>query len=1159
MKNKRLIKQAIISTIVSVMLVGCGGGGSPSSGDVETSINQVDTISGLSVDGYLKFSTVCLDLNLDGFCAPTEPFTLTDENGAFTLSVSKEQQSDANYKKAQLIVYGGQDSDRPGQDFIGKLKAPNDGSGTVNITPITTLISAYIEQNNEAEVSVEDIVSAKEKVATIFGIDKSKIDADPRANGGDQDLMNATLQLQYAVTNMVEATKKDATITGDDAKDEKIAGDIFVAFASGLNNVTNTGTISDAINDIIDKAPAEKLNANAIKAKEVVKSSAKNINTVFTSSSFDISDAEKLNDTLTKVVVMQDKSIKAIKDANFTKTEVFNTSKLDEIKFEASEIEIFDFETEAKKIYLEDVGVDTDGLDVSSMDISFDKDLDELKTAMEGNSAILEKIQDRKTTLENKKKEINDKIAKADGDKKVASLKEDYEALEQLTKIATVEDAKNLFSQLRETTISFMDTDIDHQEDNTSTIFGAQASLITNKIKPSVDDIADDFNATVTEMESSMKEFDKDLKENFEVVLNTIENRIDAIKAAIDTYETTQKSLNQNFNLDTSNWEVNTSTDTLSYTYSKTGDIETKTMTLNGVTITERLNTKDDVLNSIATSGTITLQGTGYDLKVTSLSFANNKASFKASGKIIGANSSSMELTSLNITFDFDEAKKGKSLHAFDKLEFVLDGNVISLGRTFNGQMIVSEGNKQIKYVGKYTGAEDEPSFEGSVIYNISLDSIKTIDDQWEDDYWSAGAYYNDNILMVTYPDGNKSLVVSYDMTSKSNSNDINKTYTLYTQNDKNITCNSYVTWDDSKATNKVTCTGGTVKSYYGEDKVITAVLEDNSSVVIKGSWIGYTYNNHHKLNFEFKDKHIDLDNTIISDIKIKDIKTLDDFDAEIKLIGTITHSDKKVTATVGTSHSANSNTRVLFAKNIVATDGKSLVKASEIKLIEDKKVMQGDDNSCYNFGHGNAYTSKYSSFENYTVNFNHSEDDTFGTISVKDIELSIIDADNKKLTFDADFSTSKQENLDVAFAFNGTYTYANTKFVGIVDVKGNDESEIGSFNVSGKVESNGFKPFGIVVAGANGSTTHSGYAMFTRDNTYKLGFKFDGNETVSNVKMVDTNGVLANIKLLESDNSSREYNITNRNDDSLANFGKADTGNNWEIKYSDNTTESIF
>jgi hypothetical protein len=194
------------------------GGGS----DSATSPTNLDTtVSGKAVDGYLRYSTVCLDLSKDGYCQNTEPMTLTEEDGSFTLTVSSDHKAHANYSTAQLLVYGGQDSDT-GTDFIGKLKAPNDGE-TINVTPLTTLVAEIVADTT----TTTTVAEAKEKVAHVFGIDASKVSSDPiELAKTDGSVLSAALQVQKAVEKMVESSS--ATNQKDDS------AKIFAALASEI-------------------------------------------------------------------------------------------------------------------------------------------------------------------------------------------------------------------------------------------------------------------------------------------------------------------------------------------------------------------------------------------------------------------------------------------------------------------------------------------------------------------------------------------------------------------------------------------------------------------------------------------------------------------------------------------------------------------------------------------------------------------------------------------------------------------------------------------------------------------------------------------------------------------------------------------------------------
>jgi len=108
---------------------------------------QTTTVSGKAVDGYLQSATVCLDLNMDGYCQiGEEPATSTKEDGSYSLTITAAQKNHKNFNRASILVYDGMDVDT-GKRFEGKLLAPNDGT-SINITPLTTLIAKTVEQAN---------------------------------------------------------------------------------------------------------------------------------------------------------------------------------------------------------------------------------------------------------------------------------------------------------------------------------------------------------------------------------------------------------------------------------------------------------------------------------------------------------------------------------------------------------------------------------------------------------------------------------------------------------------------------------------------------------------------------------------------------------------------------------------------------------------------------------------------------------------------------------------------------------------------------------------------------------------------------------------------------------------------------------------------------
>lgn len=235
----------MLSTIASALLlggfvVGCGSSDSSTPIVADDGVVTQKSIEGKAVDGYLRYSTVCLDLSKDGYCQPSEPYTLTDEDGSFTLTLTDLHRGHDNFETAPLLVYGGQDSDTA-EDFVGKLKSPNDGTASINVTPLTTLV---------AEISGGDktkIAAAKTKVATILGLNDSDIGGDPvdLAKKGDSAPLSRALEVQKAVERMVKGE------VGDTAKASS-ASALYAALANTMD--TPETAVATDVSDIIQSS-----------------------------------------------------------------------------------------------------------------------------------------------------------------------------------------------------------------------------------------------------------------------------------------------------------------------------------------------------------------------------------------------------------------------------------------------------------------------------------------------------------------------------------------------------------------------------------------------------------------------------------------------------------------------------------------------------------------------------------------------------------------------------------------------------------------------------------------------------------------------------------------------------------------------------------------
>jgi len=200
MKRNPVLKSIIVSVALSAVLAGCGSSSSSSSSTEDKSTQ----ISGYAVDGYLKFATVCLDINKDGYCQDIEPMTSTKEDGSFTLDIKPEVQKQDGFDEAMLLVYGGVDVDT-GDDFKGKLLAPAD-SKEISVTPLTTIVAKIVQEDlkksdKPTKVQIkEKIEDAKAKVAEALDIEIEDLTKDPVAQiKTNPKLIKEALKIQKSI------------------------------------------------------------------------------------------------------------------------------------------------------------------------------------------------------------------------------------------------------------------------------------------------------------------------------------------------------------------------------------------------------------------------------------------------------------------------------------------------------------------------------------------------------------------------------------------------------------------------------------------------------------------------------------------------------------------------------------------------------------------------------------------------------------------------------------------------------------------------------------------------------------------------------------------------------------------------------------------------
>ena len=248
---KKMFKYSLISVAAASLFVGCGGGSSSNSSD--TNEPTTYSVGGNAVDGYIANATVCFDMNTNLACDATEPSTLSDENGSYTLVISQAQK-DAAESDASILVTGGLDIDTNAA-LVGVLEAPFDGSSAeTHVSPLTTVAMSMIKEGTATSTA-----DAYEKVANAFGLTPEEVKEDPvalAAESNNTKVLEATMTLYRSVVALSETT-------GAEPKE------VFSYLGKGLSSVTadENASLGDVLATAIaaaDGAPEKLKEAAAI-------------------------------------------------------------------------------------------------------------------------------------------------------------------------------------------------------------------------------------------------------------------------------------------------------------------------------------------------------------------------------------------------------------------------------------------------------------------------------------------------------------------------------------------------------------------------------------------------------------------------------------------------------------------------------------------------------------------------------------------------------------------------------------------------------------------------------------------------------------------------------------------------------------------------------
>lgn len=315
--RKNILEHSLLSlgTVLLLSMVGCSENTTDSSSEIgtengtggsDTSIIS-STISGKAIDGYLSGSRVCLDVIADNNCTRGEPQTTTNAKGEFSLTITAEDKVKYPlYKDASLLVYGGTDIDT-NSTFSGKLKAPLKDATSVNISPISTAVQVFMENNAtqvEAEKSVRKLLNLP---------DNTDLKGDPIALADtNATLLKVSLQLHKSL-EVLAKTKSAGTTT------LSLYKDIAEKNTNSLKTYVSTSSEAKKIYDDIDTIISGTVSDTAIVGKTIDDIKVKLDENIDNNITFDINTFKpqfKDSNTTAKASVFENQKVAITLDAN---------------------------------------------------------------------------------------------------------------------------------------------------------------------------------------------------------------------------------------------------------------------------------------------------------------------------------------------------------------------------------------------------------------------------------------------------------------------------------------------------------------------------------------------------------------------------------------------------------------------------------------------------------------------------------------------------------------------------------------------------------------------------------------------------------------------------------------------------------------------------
>jgi len=677
------------------------------------------------------------------------------------------------------------------------------------------------------------------------------------------------------------------------------------------------------------------------------------------------------------------------------------------------------------------------------------------------------------------------------------------------SKIASVNEAKYAVSKFRDAMNELFDPNVEDQEENTSTIVGSILYNGDTYLKPAVENVQNRLTQISEDISSSLDSFDQATSNDFKSVFMEISDRLKAISDVFDSHKE-----NESFSNVTTSFG-----DDISYTYSEDNTTVTRVITVNNQTLTitaPKDNSREMLSGSeITTNGSITLSGNGYALNVTDLSYVNSHFTLKADANITGENSSNIT-GAMNYSFDLDqnEFNDANIASTIKNIDITINGTVFTGDQRLDGTFALSDTGLSLS--GKYTDSAMNLELDGNFTLSLTDTYWKTYLDELgkvvEEDY-----DYMENTLIYI----NNELVVGASFDHDNN--------TVYLE-----------TADG----NNYSCSGNDFYDMQCNDPVN---FENLDGKIVEVNINGKTYYLD-DVHFYWRDVDNGLDNFGIDfDTKLDDNKVEYFFDRGLVFIGD-DNTEENVTAlsfnvTEPTSSADNIYGSVQFSGSV--RDSSSYANF-DLAFVKDQNQTQYYINKAEISADSLTFSSN--ALAKVVVN---SIDESIASAQLGEFNATVVDTNSNpaKIT-NATFAYLNENGVEKA-GFFGQFSYMGTTLSGYIDSAVSDTEASGNMYV--QIDKEGFEPL-IIEATGSGDSNSSKTTLYVTQGDYKVGgYIVSAGEDV-NASLFDSNGVFTDFSISEYANTLTLKDVTGNT------LGTIDTSvNNWEIKYSDGSTETLY